>query len=76
MSLITKSCQSMSDNAGIDTYWTYGGRMKIKLAAVTWGTIKQEFSVMQCTHYIYCWFYADDKIKNETNIVIIEIQTE
>lgn len=77
MSLMTESCQSMFDNAGIDTYWTYGGRrMKMKLAAVTWGTINQEFSVVQCTHYIYCWFYADDKIKNETNIVIIEIQTE
>ena len=36
MSLMTESCQSMFDNAGIDTYWTYGGRrMKMKLAAVT-----------------------------------------
>ena len=44
----------VSDKRGLLDFWR---RMKMKLAAVTWGTINLDFSVVQCTHYISCWLW-------------------
>ena len=52
----------VSDKRGLLDFWR---RMKMKLDAVTWGTINLDFSVVQCTHYISCWLYRWLIVKSE-----------